>query len=204
MNNIKFLIVLSSIMAGLSSCIKDWNYIEQPVDRIFRLEGIELYGQQIEGLGPNDVAIQPQYIYSSDFDTVSRQYYADKDTSLMFCGNLTITGKNYYLKHWNLIDLRFVSVDVISLVDFDDKHPAGSSINDFFSLSYWYKHRLYTIPVSDVEFGRVMLGDFFPSTEGYCSLPGLVLTFNGKESLDLPPIEVRITDAWGRTFSSCN
>jgi hypothetical protein len=190
------------MLAGLSSCIKDRNYIEQAVDRIYRLDGIEVYGQPVEGLGPNDVAIQPLYTYSSDFDAVSRQYYAEVDTALMFSGNLIITNKNYYLRNWNLIDLRFVSVEVIALVNFDDKHPAGSSLNDFFSLSYWYKHSLYTIPVSDIEYGLVMLGDFFPSSEGFCSLPGLVLTFNGNESLDIPPIEVRITDAWGREFSS--
>ena len=200
----RFIVISSSLtlLFCISSCIKDKDYVEQSVSRIFKLENIELYDAPVEGWSPNEIGIQPIYSYEEAFDTESRQYYSSLDTLLVFKGKLKISNSNYYLKNWNLIDLRITSMDIKTLIDIDGTHQAGTTINDLFSLSYWYKHSWLTIPVSDITFGSVMLGDFFPGEEGFRSLPGLTLSYCGYGSIPLPPIEIHITDSFGREFTA--
>lgn len=200
-NLIQYSLTAQLLLLCLSSCMKDRDYVEQPVSRIYRLDGIALVEGPHEGWGPNEIGIQPLYSYDEDFDHESRLFYANLDTTLVFKGNLKITGKNLYMQTWQVLDLRISSINITTLVDYDETHPTGSSLTDIFDISYWYKRTWIKKPVSDITYGGLMLGDLIPvDSNYYAEYPGLKFTVRGADFQLVPPIEVCIKDAFGNEF----
>ena len=88
---------------------------------------------------------------------------------------------------------------------FDEKHPAGSSLNDVLDISYWYKRAWLTKPVSEISYGSLMLADFLHGAENvFLDFPGLTLSRRIPDSRPLPPVEVCLTDSFGREFTAAS
>lgn len=195
------MILLLVSLSIVVSCKKD--YVTQEPGRIYRMEGIQVFTEPSENLEPGCIGIQPLYAYDEAFEQESRQFYKSLDTTLVFKGYLKIRNKNMYMKYWNLLDMRIVSIEVIALESFDEKHPAGSSLNDVLNISYWYKRTWITKPVSEISYGSMMLADFIHGSENvFLGYPGVTLSCKIPDSRPLPPVEVRITDAFGREFTA--
>ena len=193
--------IISVSLVLLVSCKKD--YVRQEPGRIYRMDGIQLYTYPSENLMPGCVGIQPHYDYDEAFEEESRQFYKSLDSTLVFKGYLKIRSSNLYMKYWDLLDMRISSIEVTALADFDEAHPAGSSLNDILNISYWYKRAWITKPVADISYGCMMLADCVPGAENtFLSYPGLTLSCKNADSQPLPPVEVRITDSFGREFSA--
>ena len=195
-------VMLACIMTLISTACQK-HMVTQDAERIYRMEGIEIMTwdpqHPVNNLEQGCWGINPKVAFEEPFDLESRQFYEALDTALVFKGRLVITGANLYLKTWELLDMRISSVDVTALADYDKSHPAGSSLNDVLTLSYRYKRGWTSQPLSDIKYGDVMLGDYIHNP-GYTSYPGLTLSDGKHRQEPLIPIEVRITDAFGREF----
>lgn len=191
-------IVLGAVaLTGLASCDKD--YVRQEPTRIYRMNGIKLYSGPSENLAVGCVGIQPLYEYDETFAAESRQFYEGLDTTLVFQGHLVIRSSNMYMKWWDLLDMRISSLEVTALADYDAAHPVGSSLDDILNISYWYKRSRITKPVVGIAYGSMMLADCVPGADNiFLDYPGLTLS----AAQPLPPVEVRITDAFGRDFTA--
>ena len=195
------MILLVACLSIVVSCKKD--YVRQEPGRIYRMDGIQLFSEPSENLEPGCIGIQPLYSYDEAFEQESRQFYKSLDTALVFKGYLKIRNKNMYMKYWNLLDMRISSIEVTALAAFDETHPAGSSLNDILNISYWYKRIRITKPVSEISYGSMMLADFVHGSENvFLGYPGVTLSRKTPDSSPLPPVEVRLTDAFGREFSA--
>lgn len=195
------MILLVACLSIVVSCKKD--YVRQEPGRIYRMDGIQLFTDPSDNLEPGCIGIQPQYSYDEAFELESRQFYKSLDTTLVFKGYLKIRNKNMYMKYWNLLDMRIASIEVTALAAFDEKHPAGSSLNDVLDISYWYKRARLTKPVSEISYGSIMLADFIWGAENvFLGFPGLTLSRRIPDSRLLPPVEVRLTDSFGREFTA--
>lgn len=195
------MILLVACLSIVVSCKKD--YVRQEPVRIYRMDGIQLFSEPSENLDPGCIGIQPQYAYDELFEQESRQFYKRLDTALVFKGYLKIRNKNMYMKYWNLLDMRIASIEVTALAAFDETHPAGSSLNDILNISYWYKRIRITKPVSEISYGSMMLADFVHGSENvFLGYPGVTLSRKTPDSSPLPPVEVRLTDSFGREFTA--
>ena len=195
------MILLVACLSIVVSCKKD--YVRQEPGRIYRMDGIQLFSEPSENLEPGCIGIQPLYSYDEAFEQESRQFYKSLDTALVFKGYLKIRNKNMYMKYWNLLDMRISSIEVTALAAFDETHPAGSSLNDILNISYWYKRIRITKPVSEISYGSMMLADFVHGSENvFLGYPGVTLSRKTPDSSPLPPVEVRLTDSFGREFTA--
>ena len=163
------------------------------------MNGIKLYSGPSENLAVGCVGIQPLYEYDETFAAESRHFYEGLDTTLVFQGHLVIRSSNMYMKWWDLLDMRISSLEVTALADYDAAHPVGSSLDDILNISYWYKRSRITKPVVGIAYGSMMLADCVPGADNiFLDYPGLTLS----AAQPLPPVEVRITDAFGRDFTA--
>lgn len=178
-----------SIMLVMLSCERKNEYVEITYDNICQVTDIYIQGS----------SIYPVYEYDQTSDAESRTFYADADTSLFFNIKQLPPAKNQYMS-LSAMDWRITSISVVTLDNFDVDHPAGSSLNDILKVRFWYHKEIVEIPLGDVDYGSIMLADYY--TYPY---PG------DSVSLDLvypndcavrPAIEVTIENAFGRCMTA--
>ena len=52
-----------------------------------------------------------------------------------------------------------------TLEDFDEKHPAGSLLNDVLEIEYFYKWSVLSAPMDSFQYGSLMLADYYPNRD---------------------------------------
>lgn len=171
----------------LFSCEKEAEYIDTSYQMIYQASNIYL----------REGAVLFEYDENPTFDTDSRLFYQSADTSLTF----KIARPNRSHPEYGVVcavDWRISKIQVITLQDYDEDHPAGSSINDLLQIEYRYKDNSFTIPLTEVNYGVIMLCDFFP----YRPYHSPLLLQRRDKRKQMPRIEVRIDDAFGRTLTA--
>lgn len=175
--------LLLLMLLGLAACQRGEVLSELSFGPIYRATGIRLEGY----------AIVPAF--SDAGDEASRSFYRDCDTALTF---MAYRPDHVKLEHEIIcaMDWRITGMEVITLADYDDAHPAGSSLADILTLEYWYKRELHAIPLQEVRYGALMLADFYPY-----DLPFSFLYLRVPDLAPLPDsIQVTIRDAFGQEF----
>lgn len=185
---------LGLIMVSLSGCHIHEEYMEMAPTFIFKASiGLFLFQQNI-------VCPEPADPYDLNFSYESKSFYAGLDTSIIFKGyREKMSFDQKMTEQWALLDWRLRSIDVITLVDYDQQHPAGSSLNDIMGMRYYYKFSERDIPLKDFKYGDLMLSDFC----GEGNLKSFLrLYFIGHEEklLDNDTYEVHIEDAFGQNI----
>lgn len=178
----------STLLTALISCQEDNNYFETSYQAFFQVSSFSVF---------NMTVYLDDCITSEEFDAASRVFYNEADTSLSFKLRRP-TNAHPERGIIAAIDWRITSINVTTLEDFDKDHPAGSSMNDIVSFEYEYKNQRFSIPLSEIKFGSVMLVDFYPAATDW-RLPILRLNHEG---MQMPRIDVRIEDAFGRTLTA--
>lgn len=72
-------------------------------------------------------------------------------------------------------------------------------MNDILNIEYEYKNKRCLLPLTEVKYGTIMLSDYFPYDPEWRSLFTLRPL---DERMQMPRIEVRIEDAFGRTLTA--
>ena len=142
-------------------------------------------------------SINPVCEYDAEFDNMSKLFYQSIDTSLCF---RKIKTRKEEHKDVCAVDWRMVDFDVITLIDYDKNHPAGSSLKDVLVLEYWYKTKRIAIPLSEIQYGSMMLSDYYPFDSDFSDL--YFHHINERASLVNTKLEVRITDDTGRVLTA--
>ena len=189
MNIIKFW-GLAIIILLATACDHNDDYLETSFQAFYKLGGISISNAciQLEGCTTNP-----------EFDAESRAFYQAADTSLTF--KMRRPNRAHPERGTvGAIDWRITSIQVTVLENLDDSHPAGSSINDLVGFEYGYKNKWYSIPLSEIKYGAIMLIDYYPHDPDWWKP---YLRFLSDLS-PMPHIEVRIEDAFGRTLTAQN
>lgn len=210
------IVAIGCLASCAASCIPQYEKVENdPYEAIYRVEDInaEIIFHQLfirPLIGEKDEA----------FDAESRSFYSSVDTSLCFTGKVPYTAFNGgYRPVLSAVDWRISKMDVITLEDFDDAHPAGTSLIDLCELWYEYKHSYIIGPLKDVCITPLMLTDYDPWNKGQREILKLELhtsadkipqraehphykrlDYDSKDLTNFPTVEVRITDTFGREF----
>lgn len=192
---IELLCVFVSLFVTIG-CHEKEEYVEIDPDYIFKPDSLKMQGQYI--------IIAPKLPFDYDFYNNSRDYYQSADTMLTFKGyREKMSYEQKKSEGWCLLDWRIKSISVITLVDYDTSHPKGSSLNDLFGIKYWYKFTEVEKPLSSFKYGDLMLGDYYPYSDGsWNHKQSLYLFFLNQEKpwLENSSYEVHIEDAFGRTI----
>ena len=192
---IELLCVFVSLFVTIG-CHEKEEYVEIDPDYIFKPDSLKMQGQYI--------IIAPKLPFDYDFYNNSRDYYQRADTMLTFKGyREKMSYEQKKSEGWCLLDWRIRSIDVITLVDYDPSHPKGSSLNDLLGIKYWYKFTEVEKPLSSFKYGDLMLGDYYPYSDGsWNHKQSLYLFFLNQEKpwLENSSYEVHIEDAFGRTI----
>ncbi|MBR5034266.1 MAG: hypothetical protein IKX71_03085 [Bacteroidales bacterium] len=198
-------------------CHKNWEFAENiPYSRIYSVNTYSLTRDR------EKIDIIPVCGgYDALFDKESRSFYSALDTNLSFTGRrLVITNSRKEMECWCAVDLRISAIDIFALEEFDDTHPAETSLNDLCQLWYTYKHCKVIRPLTDVQDAGLMLVDYYPYNEGFAEVISLYLFPSHKnipalkfypetggflndnnDIICFPKIVVRITDTFGKEFS---
>ena len=187
-----YTILVSLIL--LTACHRDNVVIDSSFTAILRISGIS-YSEN--GILVPIFENNPAHTFDHNTDQESRAFYESVDTSLTF--------KMYPQKkihpEWgdiSAIDWRITTIKVISLEDYDEIHPKGSTLNDLLQIQFCYKSKYITIPLKQFEYGSLMLSDYYRFDPTHRNI---LLTYIQNQSA---PSNIRITleDAFGRTFST--
>lgn len=216
MNKILYLMVLSILTLSMQSCIKNYTIVgAEEYEHIYRIEDIDV------SMFDTYLIIVPKVsYYNNDFDAESRAFYSSIDSSLSYTGKVYSRAFNGgYHKVFSAVDWRLNILEVTTLEDFDELHPAGSSLSDLIEIRYNYKHAMILRPLSDIQYGTMMVTDYFPE-ETFDWYSDLTLCLykspvnNYREihecarnvpplsfgEVPFPSIEIRLSDAFGREF----
>jgi hypothetical protein len=158
-----------------------------------------LYGVDSITVESKSMAIIPYYSRVED-DSSRRAFYADLDTSLLYQGVLYQDFADDLRNNWCALDLRINNIEITSLINLDSQHPAGSIVNDLFSIRYFYKLHPVEKSLASFHYGDLMLCDL------YFSSPVLLLCLKTEDKDNYlaqpgPCFEIRIKDAFGKEFS---
>lgn len=201
MNKYLTMIAAVAVLLCLNSCDKEHKnqeYVEETYVKIFKPQSIEARGIGEEGVA---VLTVPE-AYDKDFELDSRSFYSGLDTSLVFKGwRYKITNSNREMQEWCAIDYRITKINVVTLVDFDASHPAGSSLNDILKASYEYKHEFVSKKLSEISYGSLMLMDYFPYATDLSLLQIQPDVANDVVPPALKSYEVIIETAYGDKYS---
>ena len=171
-----------------TSCDRKQEMVDTSFLSIYTASGIHFSGVS---------SIEADCEYDAEFDSMSKLFYQEKDTSLCF---RKIKTRKVEYENVCAIDWRMVDFDVITLIDYDKNHPAGSSLKDVLILQYWYKTKLIAIPLSEIKYGSIMLSDYYPFVPVRGRLH--IHPFDERASLVNTKLEVRITDDTGRVLTA--
>ena len=191
---IELLCVFVSLFVTIG-CHEKEEYVEIDPDYIFKPDSLKMQGQYI--------IIAPKLPFDYDFYNNSRDYYQSADTMLTFKGDREkMSYEQKKSEGWCLLDWRIKSISVITLVDYDTSHPKGSSLNDLLGIKYWYKFTEVEKPLSNFEYGDLMLGDYYPYQNQWSPKQSLFLFFLNRETpwFTTGTYEIQIEDAFGRTI----
>lgn len=183
MKKVSVILLIAVCFSFVSGC---WHeYREDEIEHIYKVDSLTFKGNNI---------IVPHVTRNPAFDAESRDFYIAADTSLVLKG---YRHKADWWITYSAIDWRITKIDITALVDYDEAHLAGESLNDLFSITYTPRFLgTITIPVSEIGYGDIMLGYYVP---GVSDDPCLRL--NLVEGAKAPSkFEVRIEDAFGRSF----
>lgn len=199
----------------LPSCVKDYIVVaNEEYESIYRVEDFI-----VSGSGSCLTILPEVSSYDAGFDEESKAFYSSLDSSLSYSGKVHYQAfSGGYHKVLSAVDWRINTVDIISREDFDEQHPAGSSLCDLIEIRYHYKHSLINRPLSDIHYGVMMITDYFPYG-GYdyaflklCLYQTPFTNYREIQECEkitaplsygeapFPAIEIRITDAFGREF----
>ena len=189
MNTTSYPIVfLTFIVLSLSiSCTPQEEYITVSYEAFYRVTSIQLSYQSFRAECPS----------SPDTDAESRAFYEAADTSLTFRLHKPSPAHPERGKV-AAIDWRITGINVITLENLDKNHPAGSSMNNILNIEYEYKNKRCLLPLTEVKYGTIMLSDYFPYDPEW----SLFTLRPFDERMQMPRIEVRIDDAFGRTLTA--
>jgi len=218
MNRVLSMITLAMFVLFLQSCVKTTEaVVGEPYSRIYKVEdiSIDIVGDRINING--NLAD-----YDEEYDSDSRRFYKAIDTNLTYSGKRpALTSATMSRSCWCAVDWRLCDVDIITLDDYDDAHKAGSSINDLCQVWYEYKHSYILRPLEDLTYGTAMLTDYYPYSWSSTTVGGFSIclfkrsednhpkkeypeykkfAYQRNNTTPFPPVEVRITDAFGREF----
>ena len=175
-----------SVMAlSLFSCEKE-KYVEITYDKICQASDFYIQGS----------SIYPIFEYDQCVDIKSRNFYESVDTSLFFKVKQLPFAKESRM-YLSAIDWRITDISVVTLDNFDEDHPAGSSLDDVLKVSFFYHNKYIEIPLTEIEYGSLMLSDFHTYPEYNGDPPELNLVYPD-DCWVRPAIEVTIEDAFGR------
>lgn len=182
MKKIKFIFLAALCTFCLSGCW--YEYFEEEIRPIYKVDSLRLDGNRII----------PYCTKDWQFDAESRQFYIAADTSLVIRG---YRHKTDWWISYSAVDWRITKIDVIALEDYDENHPAGELLNDVLSITYTGMDRkTITKPVSEIDYGDIMLGYYVPGgTDYYC-----LKLWPNEGAIKPSNFEVRIEDAFGRVF----
>ena len=187
--HISFLSFIILLLVHLSSCTRT-NTIDVSYSAFYKVASFSLRG----------TTIIPQCIYDEETDASSRYFYNSLDSLLVFQKNRSYT-------HWEhndvcAVDWRITKMDIIALEDYDSSHPAGSSLNELFTLEFWYKSKRVSLPIIEVRYGALMLSDYYPYDIDFSNL--YLRPTDDLAPLSSIKIKVVIQDAFGRTIEADN
>ena len=172
----------------LASCDREGDYVETSYIRIYQVVSISLEGESELSMRCSD---------NLDFDAESRAFYQAADTSLTF----KLRRPNHAHPERGTIgaiDWRIASIEATTMEDFDENHPAGSSMNDLLCFEYEYKNKRHSIPLTEIKYGTIMLIDYYPYDPDW-KQPWFRLSI---DRVRMPHMEVTIKDAFGRTLTA--
>ena len=194
-----YVVALLTFLLLVVSCEHaNQEFVEQGCSALYKVNTV-----QIDILS-HSIEISPELSFDRSFDKESRQFYNSIDTSLVFKGWINKRGS--YAAHrdagWSLIDWRLTGIDVKTLEDFDEKHPAGSLLNDVLEIEYFYKWSVLSAPLDSFQYGSLMLADYYPNRDdsSYTN-GGLCLCLPDGDIRALPKCEVTIEDFFGNRFT---
>ena len=155
---ISFLLVITSLVitsCDLSFLFPDSFFVKElkyNINTIYKVTGIHL---STDGLN----YIVPDYVLDDKFNEDSHNYYSGLDTLLV--GVFKQSDAHPAPEQWSAFDWRISKIDAITLVDLDEKHPAGSSVGDILEIHSKFKNNWNFRMINDIKPGDIMLQDYF-------------------------------------------
>ena len=200
MNNKRFwgaLLAVSAAVLSLTSCFKQ-EYVERTYTAMYRADSISRWGSRFIAYYTHDPAVEQEI----------REFYRSLDTSLIYKGYLLLYYGERQYETWCAIDWQITEMDVVCLKDWDEEHPAGSSIKEKCFIEYNYMHRPHSKPLTDIKYGELMLCDIYPLVDNrehftiHFKEPADETKYHRHraEFPDDPMLELHVKDAFGRHF----
>ena len=215
-------IFLTGIFIGLGGCTKhppEMPYVEHEYGAYYRLDSlvIENHGDQLlrivwGGRYSDNPGWTKLFSQITDPEELEELHLLYGDGCIykgrQFYWILQNTGPNYRQDPMCAIDLRINDIDVITLTDWDEGHPAGSSVRDLLALSYSYCDERYVQALTEVP-GMRQLVDYYWSRTSVDYFPyeeRLQICFQSLEpssvSLRDSHLIIRITDSHDRVITA--
>ena len=122
MNNkrlVTALLVVAAAAFSLASCFRP-EYVERTYTAMYRVDSIGRWGSRFIAYYTHDPAVEQEI----------RDFYRSLDTSLIYKGYLLLYYGERQYETWCAIDCQITEMDVVCLKDWDEEHPAGSSIKE--------------------------------------------------------------------------
>ena len=146
MNNkrlVTALLVVAAAAFSLASCFRP-EYVERTYTAMYRADSI---GRVVKR---NFIA---HYTRDPAVEQEIREFYRRLDTSLIYKGYLLLYYGERQYETWCAIDWQITEMDVICLKDWDEEHPAGSSIKEKCLIEYEYMHKYFSKPLTNIKYG---------------------------------------------------
>ncbi len=193
-----FVAILSIVLIATSCEHANQEFVEQGCSALYKVNSIQIK------VSSRSIQIIPELSLDRAFDKESRQFYNSIDTSLVFKGWINKRGS--YVAHrdadWSLIDWRLTGIDVKTLEDFDEKHSAGSLLNDVLEIEYFYKWSVLSAPLDSFQYGSLMMTDYYPyRDDSSFTNGGIRLRLPDGDMRALPKCEITIEDFFGNKFT---
>lgn len=201
MNSKLYFIVLIILLYSHMSCTKKEDDMEIPYARVYKVDDVKFR------LFEQGVQIVPSIAsFDEVFDDNSRNFYAGRDSVLMYkMNNNSLSNKWGYAAYVCVLDWRIKRIDIVTLSDLDENHPAGTNINDMMDASYCYKRVIINQRLNSIKYGTLMLTDYCPydaSESGGAMIEVYILQEEILKGLRLKSIDVHIIDGFDREFSA--
>ena len=195
MKNYFCLFIILIVPVCFVSCHGNQEYLEESCTIIYRINSIRASSDG------HTIEIFPELITDKSVDVESRHFYNEIDTNLVFKGWVKYRGayRAHMESDWSLIDWRITGIEVKAIEDFDEKHPAGSSLNDVMELCYSYKKSFMIVPLSDFKYGRMMLTDYYPGFDATGN--EVLMRLGNDDTRRLPPCDITLTNYFGQSFN---
>jgi len=187
MSKVKIFLLTIAALPCFISCFNK-QYVEASYYRIYKVDSLFMRSRSW-----NNASIEAVCSWTVQFDEDSRRFYEEVDTSLICKG-----WRDKYEHKVSAIDWRITKIDFITNVDYDESHPAGSLINDLFTVIYLYKYEVVKKRMSDLSYGSIMLTDYYP----YDDATPVFLQFHliNETGPHLNSFTIRLYDAFGGVY----